>query len=57
MFWKDNQKITLASMEEEDLPRSKLENNINLQTKHSYLKEVVEAGNILVVVEKGKLAE
>ena len=39
-FWKDRQKITLASMKIGDLPKRDLKTSINLLMHRSYLKEV-----------------
>nr|XP_010905626.1 uncharacterized protein LOC105032765 [Elaeis guineensis] len=56
-FWKDDQKITLTPMKEENLPKPKAEISINLLTKHTCLKEAMEADYLLTVVEKSESAE
>nr|XP_019702571.1 uncharacterized protein LOC109505085 [Elaeis guineensis] len=56
-FWKDNQKITLVPMKEEDLSKPKAKTSINILTKHTCLKEAMEADYLLAMVEKGESAE
>ena len=44
-------------MKEESLLKPKAETSINLLTKHTCLKEVMEADYLLAMAEKDELAE
>ena len=44
-------------MKEEDLSKPKVKTSINFLTKHTYLKEAMEADYLLAAVEKDELAK